>query len=31
MRYINIREGELDQVQMQKWVNQAAALPGRVH
>jgi hypothetical protein len=28
VRYVNIREGELDEVQMAKWVKQAAALPG---
>jgi hypothetical protein len=27
-RYIDIREGELDEVQMAKWVKQAATLPG---
>ena len=27
-RYVNIREGELDEVQMAKWVKQAAKLPG---
>jgi hypothetical protein len=29
-RYVNIHEGELDEVQMEKWVKQAAALPGWV-
>jgi hypothetical protein len=29
-RYVNIREGELDEAQMAKWVKQAAALPGWV-
>jgi hypothetical protein len=28
VRYANIREGELDEAQMAKWVKQAAALPG---
>lgn len=27
-RYVNIREGELDDVQMASWLRQAAALPG---
>ena len=27
-RYVNIREGELDEAQMASWVKQAAALPG---
>lgn len=27
-RYVDIREGELDEAQMTKWVKQAAALPG---
>jgi hypothetical protein len=27
-RYVDIREGELDEKQMAKWVKQAAALPG---
>jgi hypothetical protein len=27
-RYVDIREGELDEAQMAKWVKQAAALPG---
>jgi len=27
-RWIDIREGELDEAQMAKWVKQAAALPG---
>jgi hypothetical protein len=29
-RYVDIREGELDEAQMAKWVKQAAALPGWV-
>ena len=28
MRYIDIREGELDEAQVAKWVKQAAGLPG---
>lgn len=28
VRYVNVREGELDEAQMAKWVKQAAALPG---
>jgi hypothetical protein len=28
VRYVNVREGELDERQMVKWVKQAAALPG---
>lgn len=28
IRYLDIREGELDEVQFAKWVKQAAALPG---
>jgi hypothetical protein len=27
-RYVDLREGELDEAQMTKWVKQAAALPG---
>ena len=27
-RYVNIREGKLDEVQMAKWIKQAAAIPG---
>lgn len=27
-RYVDIREGELDEAQMAAWVKQAAALPG---
>ena len=27
-RYVDLHEGELDEVQMAKWVKQAAALPG---
>ena len=30
VRYVNIREGELDEAQMTAWVKQAAALPGWV-
>lgn len=30
VRYVNIREGELDEAQMTKWAKQAAALPGWV-
>lgn len=30
VRYADIREGELDEAQMAKWVKQAAALPGEV-
>ena len=30
VRYFDIREGELDEVQMATWVKQAAALPGWV-
>jgi hypothetical protein len=29
-RYVDIREGELDEAQMATWVKQAAALPGWV-
>ena len=29
-RYVDIREGELDEAQMARWVKQAAALPGWV-
>jgi len=28
VRYVDIRDGELDEVQMAKWVRQAAKLPG---
>lgn len=28
VRYLDIREGELDEAQLAKWVKQAAALPG---
>jgi len=28
VRYVDIRDGELDEVQMTKWVRQAAKLPG---
>lgn len=28
VRYVDVREGELDETQMAKWVKQAAALPG---
>jgi hypothetical protein len=28
VRYVDIREGELDEAQLAKWVKQAAALPG---
>ena len=28
VRYVDIREGELDEAQMARWVKQAAALPG---
>jgi len=30
VRYVDIREGELDEAQMARWVKQAAALPGWV-
>src|SRR5688500_11636754 len=30
MRYVDIREGELDEAQLAKWAKQAAALPGWV-
>ena len=30
VRYLNIKEGELDEVQVAAWVKQAAALPGVV-
>jgi hypothetical protein len=30
VRYVNVREGELDEAQMAKWMKQAAALPGWV-
>jgi hypothetical protein len=29
-RYVDVRQGELDEVQMSAWVTQAAALPGAV-
>ncbi|HET6333305.1 MAG TPA: DUF1801 domain-containing protein, partial [Polyangiales bacterium] len=29
-RYVDIREGELDEVKLAKWVKQAASLPGWV-
>jgi hypothetical protein len=28
VRYLDIREGELDEVQMTEWLKQAAAAPG---
>src|SRR5688572_25966220 len=30
VRYVDLREGELDEAQMTTWVKQAAALPGEV-
>jgi hypothetical protein len=30
VRYVDVHEGELDEVQMARWVKQAAALPGWV-
>ena len=30
VRYVDVREGELDEKQMAKWVKQAAAVPGWV-
>lgn len=28
VRYLDVREGELDEAQLKKWIKQAAALPG---
>jgi hypothetical protein len=30
VRYLNVREGELDEKQLEKWVKQAARLPGEM-